>query len=95
MYLQGCLIRWKPKSQNFISLSSTEARYVFILEIIKDLLFLKKMLEFLNQAINSKLPIASHVDNVEAIYVVENGSSNSYINTLIDIFTKKVRKNIL
>ena len=75
IYLQGCLIAWKSKSQKLVSLSSTEAKYVSISEIVKDLLFVKQVLEFLNQAI--KLPIVIQVDNIGAIYMAENGSSNS------------------
>ena len=63
------------KESKIGSLSSIEAKYVSILEIVKDLLFVKQVLEFPNQAI--KLPIVIQVDNIGAIYTAENGSSNS------------------
>jgi hypothetical protein len=82
IYLLGCLIVWKSKSQKSVTLSSSEAEYVSISEIAKDLLFVKQVLEFLDQDIN--YPMKIRVDNVGAIYMAENGSSNNqtkHVNT--------------
>jgi hypothetical protein len=82
IYLSGCLITWKSKSQKSVTLSSSEAEYVSISEITKDILFVKQVLEFLGQEIES--PIKIQVDNIGAIYMAENGASSNqtkHVNT--------------
>ena len=49
--------------------------YILISEITKDILFTKQMLEFLEQEI--KYPVMIKVDNIGAIYMVENNMSNN------------------
>ena len=82
IYIFGCLIAWKSKSQRSVALSSSEAEYVLISEITKDLLFVKQILEFLKQEV--EYPIEIKVDNIGAIYMAENNSSNNqtkHVNT--------------
>ena len=82
IYIFGCLIAWKSKSQRSVALSSSEAEYVSISEITKDLLFVKQILEFLQQEV--EYPIEIKVDNIGAIYMAENNSSNNqtkHVNT--------------
>ena len=82
IYLQGNLIAWKSKSQKSVALSSSEAEYISISEVTKDVLFIKQVLEFLEQDI--KYPIIVRVDNIGAIYMAENNMSNNqtkHVNT--------------
>ena len=98
IYLFGNLIAWKSKSQKSVALSSSEAEYISISEITKDILFVKQVLEFLNRKI--KYPIVINVDNIGAIYMAENNTSNNqtkHVNTryhfvreLIDEGTVKI-----
>jgi hypothetical protein len=65
IYIFGCMIAWKSKSQKSVALSSSEAEYISISEITKDILFVKQVLEFLGQTII--FPINVKVDNIGAI----------------------------
>jgi hypothetical protein len=91
IYLNGCLIAWKSKSQRSVTLSSLEAEYVSILEIAKDFLFVKQNLEFAN--ITICYPIIVHVNNIGAIYKAKNGSSSNQTKH-INIFYHFVRELI-
>jgi hypothetical protein len=73
IYIQGCLISWKSRSQKSVTLSSTEAEYVAISEMCAEVMFLKQVLEFLK--IKVTLPIIVRVDNVGAIYLAQNAVS--------------------
>jgi hypothetical protein len=73
IYIQGCLISWKSRSQKSVTLSSTEAEYVAISEMCAEIMFLKQVLEFLK--IKVVLPIIVRVDNVGAIYLAQNAVS--------------------
>jgi hypothetical protein len=73
IYILGCLISWKSRSQKSVTLSSTEAEYVSISELCAEIMFLKQILEFLG--IKVKLPIIVRVDNVGAIYLAQNAVS--------------------
>ena len=53
-----------------MTLSSTEAEYVGISEICKEILFIRETFEFLN--ITIQYPIIIQVDNVGAIYITKN-----------------------
>jgi hypothetical protein len=41
LYFCGCVISWRSKMGSSVTLSSTEAEYVSISELAKDLLFVK------------------------------------------------------
>ena len=76
IYLLGNLIAWKSKSQKLVALLSSEAEYIPILEITKDIIFVKQVLEFLEESI--KYPIVIKVNNIRAIYLVENNTLNNH-----------------
>ena len=96
IYLNGCLIAWKSKSQRSVTLSSSEAEYVSISEIAKDLLFVKQNLEFADVTI--RYPIIVHVDNIGAIYMAENGSSSNqtkHVNTRYHFVRELIEEGII
>lgn len=68
--INECVVGWGSRGQKCVSLSSTEAEYVDVSEIIKELLFIKKTLEFLSVSI--AFPIIIHCDNVGALYLCNN-----------------------
>jgi hypothetical protein len=72
LYFCGALIAWKSKASNSVTLSSTEAEYVALSEITKEVIFVKQVLE--TMGIGVKLPIVINVDNVGAIYLSNNHS---------------------
>ena len=70
IYLMNCLISWKSKGQDNVTLSSTEAEYVAISDLCKELMFVRMILVFLG--IKVKLPIVVHCDNIGAIFLGYN-----------------------
>jgi hypothetical protein len=72
IYFCGAPIAWKSKASKSVTLSSTEAEYVALSEITKEIMFVKQVLETMN--IKIKLPITVRVDNVGAIYLSNNFS---------------------
>jgi hypothetical protein len=96
VYLQGCLVSWKSKSQKSVTLSSSEAEYVAISEVTKDVMFIKQILEFIGETI--KLPIVIKVDNIGAIYMAENQTSNSqtkHVNTRYHFVREHIEDGII
>jgi hypothetical protein len=74
LYFCNVPIVWRSKSQKAVTLSTTESEYVSISELVKDIMFVKQILESLN--IEVQLPILVKVDNVGAIYLAtQNGAS--------------------
>ena len=70
IYLMNCLVSWKSKGQDNVTLSSTEAEYVAISDLCKELMFIRMILIFLGVKI--KLPIIVHCDNIGAIFLSYN-----------------------
>ena len=70
IYVMGCLASWKSRGQRGVTLSSTEAEYVAISEVVAEVMFIKQVLESMGQLV--KLPIIVEVDNVGAIYLSKN-----------------------
>ena len=96
IYLNGCLIAWKSKSQRSVTLSSSEAEYVSISEIAQDLLFVKQNLEFADRTI--RYTIIVHVDNIGAIYMAKNGSSSNqtkHVNTRYHFVRELIEEGIM
>jgi hypothetical protein len=55
LYFCGAFIAWKSKASNSVTLSSTEAEYIALSEITKEIIFVKQALE--TMGIGMKLPI--------------------------------------
>ena len=75
IYLSGVLVSWKSKGQKVPALSSTEAEYVAIAEVVKEILYIVQILKFLG--ITVKLPVKVHVDNMGAIFLANNSTSGT------------------
>ena len=66
MYFCGIPIAWRSKGmKSVVVLSTTEAEYIALSEVVKELKFIVQLLQTMN--ITVKLPITVHVDNVGAI----------------------------
>lgn len=70
--INDSLINWGSFSQNNVTLSSSEAEYVGISEICKEILFTRQILYFFH--IRVTYPIIIQVDNVGAIYISKGSS---------------------
>ena len=104
----GVPIIWKLKSQQSITLLSSEAEYVALSEAAKDIKFVYQLLQSIGVII--KLPIVVRVDNVGAIFMSENTSTSGrtkhvdihyrYVNEMVmDEFLKivfvKTKENVV
>ena len=72
IYVMGCLVAWKSRSQRSVTLSLTKAEYVAMSELVQEIMFLKQILEFLKLKV--KYPIIVNCDNVGAIFLAENAT---------------------
>jgi len=74
-------IAWRSKGQKHVTLSSSEAEYVSISEVVKEILFVRQVLKTLD--IEVELPIKVLVDNVGAIQMSNNnvsGAATRHVN---------------
>jgi hypothetical protein len=72
VYFCKALVAWKSRASRSVTLSSTEAEYVALSEVTKEIIFVKQVLE--TMGIILRLPILVKVDNVGAIYLSNNFS---------------------
>ena len=92
IFLNGCLISWKSRGQKTVTLSSSEAEYVAVADVCTDILFIKKILDFLGLKI--VLLIKVMCDNVGAIFMAHN-SKNSGRTKHINIKYHFIREYII
>jgi hypothetical protein len=74
VYLLDLPICWQVKSQKGVTSSSTEAKYVAISEAFKEVKFVCYLLCDLHIKVN--LPIVVQTENIGAIYMSENASTD-------------------
>jgi hypothetical protein len=74
LYFCGVPISWRSKMGRSVTLSSTEAEYVGVSELAKEILFVKQVLE--EMGIELEYPIVIEVDNVGAIYMANNHTTS-------------------
>jgi len=72
VYLKGVPISWRSKGQKSVALSSSEAEYVALSEVAKEIKFIYQIL--ISIGFKVKLPIIVHVDNLGTIIMSENVS---------------------
>ena len=70
IYFCGIPIAWRSKGMKSVVLSTTEAEYMALSEVVKELKFIVQLLQTMN--IELELPITVHVDNVGAIWLSNN-----------------------
>jgi hypothetical protein len=96
LYFCGAPIAWKSKAGKCVTLSSTEAEYVAVSEVAKEILFAKQVLE--SMGIGLILPIIIKCDNVGAIYLSNNhtvGQRTKHIDTRRHFVREYVEDGIL
>ena len=74
IYFVGCPIAGRSRSQKSVALSSTEAEYYEMSDLVTEIIFIKNTLEFLG--IKVELPIVVHVG---AIYLANNVTSLNHM----------------
>ena len=70
IYFCGVPVAWKSKSMRSVVLSTTEAEYVALSEVLKEIKFLYQLLS--SMGIKVPLPIKVKVDNIGAIWLANN-----------------------
>ena len=89
IYFCGIPIAWRSKGMKSVVLSTTEAEYMALSEVVKELKFIVQFLQTMN--IEVELPITVYVDNVGAISL-SNNRTNSDRTKHIDIRTSFVKE---
>ena len=89
IYFCGIPIAWRSKGMKSVVLSTTEAEYMALSEVVKELKFIVQLLQTMN--IEVELPITVHVDNVGAIWLSNNRTTSDRTKH-IDIRTSFVKE---
>ena len=89
IYFCGIPIAWSSKGMKSVVLSTTEAEYMALSEVVKELKFIVQLLQTMN--IEVELPITVHVDNVGAIWLSNNRTTSDRTKH-IDIRTSFVKE---
>ena len=89
IYFCGIPIAWQSKGMKSVVLSTTEAEYMVLSEVVKELKFIVQLLQTMN--IEVELPITVHADNVGAIWLSNNPTTSNRTKH-IDIRTAFVKE---
>ena len=89
IYFCGIPIAWRIKGMKSVVLSTTEAKYMALSEVVKELKFIVQLLQTMN--IEVELPITVYVDNVGAIWLSNNRTTSDRTKH-IDIRTSFVKE---
>ena len=89
IYFCGIPIAWRSKGMKSVVLSTTEAEYMALSEVVKELKFIVQLLQTMN--IEVELPITVHVANVGAIWLSNNRTTSDRTKH-IDIRTSFVKE---
>ena len=81
IYLNDAPVGWNSKAMNSVTLSSTKAEYVSMLEGLKDLKFIYMCLKYLKLKVN--LPMLVLIDNIGAIKMLDL-KTNKYRTKHVD-----------
>ena len=95
IFMQNNPICWGSRSQKNVTLSSSEAEYVAVSEIVKEVLYVVHVLEYLKTKV--QLPIVIQVDNQGAIFMANNQVSRrtKHIDTRYHLVREFIEDEIL
>ena len=74
LYFCGVPIAWRSKGMRCVVLSTTEAEYIALSEVVKELKFIIQLLQTMK--IEVEIPITVYVDNVGAIWLSKNHTTS-------------------
>ena len=89
IYFCGIPIAWRSKGMKSVVLSTTEAEYMALSEVVKELKFIVQLLQTMNIAVQFSITV--HVDNVGAIWL-SNKRNTGDRTKHIDIITSFVKE---
>jgi hypothetical protein len=96
LYLMNVPVCWRSKSQKGVTLSSSEAEYVAMSEVVKEVKFIYYLL--CDIGIEVKLPIIVNNDNVGAMFMAQNSSSGvrtRHVNTRYHFVQESLKHGII
>ena len=96
IYVNDCPIAWRSKGQKSVTLSSTESEYIATSEAAMEIIYIARMLEFLQ--VEVEYPIIVNVDNIGAIYLAtsaKTGSRTKHVDTRYHFVHEYVKKGVL
>jgi hypothetical protein len=91
IFVNNNLVSWATKKQNIVAQSSTEAEYIALSHVIKQILWLKQLLEELQFTVS--LPILTFVDNQSSIQMSSNNTDHERTKH-IDIKYHFIREHV-
>ena len=75
LYVCSVPISWRSKAQQSVTLSNSEAKWVALSELVKEVIFVSQLLT--SMKIHVQHPIIVRVDNVGAIFMAQNVTTTS------------------
>ncbi|UYV75740.1 hypothetical protein LAZ67_13001182 [Cordylochernes scorpioides] len=91
--INGCLVSWRSKKQNCVSLSTMESEYIALAQTTKEILWIAQILENLKCLTNASRPITIFCDNRAAIEFSKNNIENNRLKH-IDIRYHYIREKV-
>ncbi|UYV79131.1 hypothetical protein LAZ67_17001199 [Cordylochernes scorpioides] len=91
--INGCLVSWRSKKQNCVSLSTMESEYIALAQTTKEILWIAQILENLKCLTNASRPITIFCDNRAAIEFSKNNIENNR-SKHIDIRYHYIREKV-
>lgn len=95
IFFCGVAVAWRSKAQKLVTLSSSEAEYVALTDCIKDIIFVRNLLQSIQWKIQG--PIVVHVDNIGAIFIANNFSAegrtkhiDTHLNFIRDLIEHEI-----
>jgi hypothetical protein len=76
VYLQNVPICWRSKAQRGVMLSSSEAEYVAMSEVVKEIRFIYFI--FKDIGIEVEIPIVVKTDDVGALFISQNSLTGKH-----------------
>ena len=73
----GIPIAWKSKGMRSVVLSTTEAEYIALSEVVKEIKFIIQLMSTMN--VNAEVPMTIYIDNVGAIWLSNNRTTSERI----------------
>jgi hypothetical protein len=96
VYLMNVAVCWRSKAQRGVTLSSSKAKYVAILEVVKEIKFIYYLLREIGIEVN--MPITVKTDKVGAMFMAQNalsGVSTCHIDTCYHYVRKNSEEGII
>ena len=87
---------WKSRGQKHVTLSSTEAEYVAVLEVCQEIMFIRSIIEFIG--VKFKTLITVYCNNVGALFLAYNaktGGRTKHIDVKYHYLREYVRDRII